>query len=212
MASKTGRIAPPGYPTVAFVRIQCFLQILRALVLQICFTSLLSIISWKISPPVLPMNDSSISGVRGLTRGCTWLESFVASVGRPFEGDSLGALGNCQSNQSLANCGVCILSIRMRYGGGSLTSDSGGRLLGCLDGGACWCSQSSLLASRSRLRQRLHGPACLTSTEHVGGGGQGRIVGEENDGRRVGCRDYSRKETSVLFDNGQCSVKNDASQ
>jgi hypothetical protein len=38
MASNTGRIAPPGYP-------------------KICLTPCLSIISWKISPPVFPMKE-----------------------------------------------------------------------------------------------------------------------------------------------------------
>ena len=42
MASNTGKIAPPAYPNT---------------VSTLC----LSIISWKISPPVNPMNESSIN-------------------------------------------------------------------------------------------------------------------------------------------------------
>ena len=57
---------------------------------QTCLTPCRSIISWKISPPLLPMNDSSISGVRGFTRGCTWLPSFVSAVLKAGAGTSRG--------------------------------------------------------------------------------------------------------------------------
>ena len=47
MAPKAGKMAPPGHP-------------------KMCSTQYLSVISWKISPPVLPMNKWS--------KLCSWTE------------------------------------------------------------------------------------------------------------------------------------------
>ena len=58
MASNTGRMAPPGYPTFRLALVS------RGRVdahLQMCFTSILRIISWKICPPVIPTKLPAVS-------------------------------------------------------------------------------------------------------------------------------------------------------
>jgi len=83
MASKTGRMAPPGYPTA--VGVSGYACRTNRMYKQICFTFCRSIISWKISPPFIPTKVWSISGC--LRAGCWELLSSLLKAG---EGVSLG--------------------------------------------------------------------------------------------------------------------------